>query len=102
MVSHSPAEVIQRHYSAHPWAEQIQPDLVLGWDQERHRMTAMDGFDFTDLAGEAKDDKKHHLSSISILVFTWKQTLQPFCDYFFADSFCHCRMQADESLRAST
>eukprot|EP00438_Fugacium_kawagutii_P008498 Skav210950 [mRNA] locus=scaffold713:302670:306171:+ [translate_table: standard] len=34
VVSHSPADVIQRHYDAHPWAHQIQPDLVLGWDQD--------------------------------------------------------------------
>ena len=35
MVSHSPAHVIQRHYDAHPWAEYIRPDLILGWDQDR-------------------------------------------------------------------
>ena len=35
MVSHSPADVIRRHYESHPWADFIRPDLVLGWDQDR-------------------------------------------------------------------
>lgn len=35
VVSHSPADVIRRHYESHPWADFIRPDLVLGWDQDR-------------------------------------------------------------------
>lgn len=37
VISHSPAEVIWRHYEAHPEIERIRPDLVLGWDNDPER-----------------------------------------------------------------
>eukprot|EP00928_Gymnodinium_smaydae_P038551 TRINITY_DN26572_c0_g2_i1.p1 TRINITY_DN26572_c0_g2~~TRINITY_DN26572_c0_g2_i1.p1 ORF type:complete len:323 (+),score=24.13 TRINITY_DN26572_c0_g2_i1:58-969(+) len=37
VVSHSPTNSIWRHYQAHPLAESIRPDLVLGWDNDPSR-----------------------------------------------------------------
>eukprot|EP00418_Pyrodinium_bahamense_P069788 CAMPEP_0179080574 /NCGR_PEP_ID=MMETSP0796-20121207/36221_1 /TAXON_ID=73915 /ORGANISM="Pyrodinium bahamense, Strain pbaha01" /LENGTH=288 /DNA_ID=CAMNT_0020777931 /DNA_START=40 /DNA_END=907 /DNA_ORIENTATION=- len=37
VVSHSPAEVIRRHYESHSLAEHIAPDLILGWDSDPQR-----------------------------------------------------------------
>jgi len=37
VVSHSPADVIWRHYDAHPLAGRIRPDIVLGWDTDPER-----------------------------------------------------------------
>lgn len=37
VISHSPAEAIKRHYEAHPMAELIRPDLILGWDPRPER-----------------------------------------------------------------
>lgn len=34
VISHSPADAIARHYEAHPWADRIRPDLILGWDND--------------------------------------------------------------------
>ena len=64
VVSHSPAEVIQRHYETHPWAEQIRPDLILGWDQDATRrkpapwpaLHALEYFDVTPAEALVVDD----------------------------------------------
>lgn len=37
VVSHSPAETIWRHYEAHPLADRIRPDVVLGWDHDAQK-----------------------------------------------------------------
>mmetsp|Transcript_26654 Transcript_26654/g.55325 ORF Transcript_26654/g.55325 Transcript_26654/m.55325 type:complete len:165 (+) Transcript_26654:1-495(+) len=37
VVSHSPADVIRRHYESHPMARSISPDLILGWDSNPER-----------------------------------------------------------------
>lgn len=37
VISHSPADVIRRHYAEHPLADGIRPDVVFGWDDDRAR-----------------------------------------------------------------
>eukprot|EP00933_Yihiella_yeosuensis_P074675 TRINITY_DN83663_c0_g1_i1.p1 TRINITY_DN83663_c0_g1~~TRINITY_DN83663_c0_g1_i1.p1 ORF type:complete len:349 (-),score=76.74 TRINITY_DN83663_c0_g1_i1:52-1098(-) len=37
VVSHSPTKAIWKHYEAHPLADSIRPDLVLGWDHDPAR-----------------------------------------------------------------
>jgi len=37
VVSHSPEDVIRRHYESHPLARSICPDLILGWDDDAER-----------------------------------------------------------------
>eukprot|EP00929_Paragymnodinium_shiwhaense_P039597 TRINITY_DN20789_c0_g1_i2.p1 TRINITY_DN20789_c0_g1~~TRINITY_DN20789_c0_g1_i2.p1 ORF type:complete len:165 (+),score=27.29 TRINITY_DN20789_c0_g1_i2:326-820(+) len=32
VVSHSPSEVVERHYEAHPMSSKIRPALIYGWD----------------------------------------------------------------------
>ena len=74
VVSHSPADVIQRHYDAHPFAEQIRPDLVLGWDQDsvgwlRYKLTCFCHWDHVDGIGHKTD--RFGLSKMEVETWDW-------------------------------
>ncbi|CAL1169532.1 unnamed protein product [Cladocopium goreaui] len=94
VVSHSPAEVIQRHYSAHPWAEQIQPDLVLGWDQDASRrkpapwpaLHALEYFGAKPTEALVVDDlspgvKMAKAAGLEVVAAGWGHSVEPIQEY---------------------
>lgn len=94
VVSHSPAEVIQRHYSAHPWAEQIQPDLVLGWDQDASRrkpapwpaLHALEYFGAKPTEAVVVDDlspgvKMAKAAGLEVVAAGWGHSVEPIQEY---------------------
>ncbi|CAE7703309.1 unnamed protein product [Symbiodinium sp. KB8] len=94
VVSHSPAHVIQRHYEAHPWAEQIRPDLVLGWDKDPAKrkpspwpaLHALQYFGVQPAEVLALDDlspgvKMAKAAGVTAVAAGWGHTVQPIQDY---------------------
>lgn len=94
VVSHSPAEVIHRHYEAHPWAEQIRPDLVLGWDDDPARrkpapwpaIHALDYFKAKPSDALVIDDlspgvKMAKAAGLEVVAAGWGHSVQPIQDY---------------------
>merc|ERR1712129_88854 len=58
VISHSPAEVIARHYAAHSRAAEIRPDFILGWDTnpERRKPSAWPALHALQQLGVAPDE----------------------------------------------
>jgi len=94
VVSHSPAHVIQRHYDAHPWAEYIRPDLILGWDQDPAKrkpspwpaLHALEHFGVQPAEVLALDDlspgvKMAKDAGITAVAAGWGHNVQPIQDY---------------------
>ncbi|CAJ1425516.1 unnamed protein product [Effrenium voratum] len=94
VVSHSPADVIRRHYESHPWADFIRPDLVLGWDQDPSRrkpapwpaLHALEQFGATPAEALVVDDlspgvKMAKAAGLEVAAAGWGHSVQPVQDY---------------------